>query len=460
MDLSTIDKTRASRTEDELRALVDAIHTSPAGTQETNWLEWKSALDLGTPEGRFAVAKAILGFANREVAQAQLACEGVAYMVVGVEPGAAAGVLTFDHATLGQKIRTYADTPRWTPQYVQFSGVTVLVIVVEAPRPGDPVHTLQKEFTKGSASYRAGTIFHRGAAHTEPAGPKEIAMLQERLLHGALRPDLALDLTVSAEPLMRLFVNEDQVQDWCRRHEAFVRDNSGEPPPPSQPTVPAPARYPQLGGIPSFRDVANIGGIGSLLAGSSATAENREKFERRVTEHMSHFTTRHIVDNALRLIVRSEENTVCFTAGNETADAVMGVQLMVVIPGNGLVVCAVPPPASPLPRSLPRWPDPVLDRIRSVEVLPPLAEDHVLPRTAAEVVDKDGVFEAAWEIGDLRPGERSRPRSLTIVAGPGAPDEVEIQLMARSKSHRGNARSRETLTIATDQWTLDHWPPI
>jgi hypothetical protein len=52
----------------------------PAGTQETNWLEWKNGLDVGTIEGRFAVGKAILGFANRAVGQAQLACEGVAYM--------------------------------------------------------------------------------------------------------------------------------------------------------------------------------------------------------------------------------------------------------------------------------------------------------------------------------------------------------------------------------------------
>ena len=88
MSLSTFDKTRASRTEDELRALVDAIHASPLATQETNWLQWK-CLDLGATDGVFAIAKTILGFANRAVAVAELACEGVAYMVVGVEPQSA-----------------------------------------------------------------------------------------------------------------------------------------------------------------------------------------------------------------------------------------------------------------------------------------------------------------------------------------------------------------------------------
>src|SRR6516165_3039834 len=106
MSLTNFDTTRASRTGTELLALVDAIYNSPMGIQETNWLEWKIGLDLGTAAGRFAVAKTILGFANRSVAQARSVCEGFAYMVVGVEPGAAAGVTIIDNATLGQSIRT------------------------------------------------------------------------------------------------------------------------------------------------------------------------------------------------------------------------------------------------------------------------------------------------------------------------------------------------------------------
>ncbi len=134
------------RTDDELRILVEAIHGSPAGTQEKNWLEWKNGPDLTKAAGKFAVAKAILGFANRSVEQAQLACEGITYMVVGAEPGAAAGVGAVDHADLGQAIKTYVYGTRWTPFYVPFDGVTVLVIVVEAPRPGDPIHSWVTKF--------------------------------------------------------------------------------------------------------------------------------------------------------------------------------------------------------------------------------------------------------------------------------------------------------------------------
>jgi hypothetical protein len=58
----------------------------------------------------------------------------------------------------------------------------------------------------------------------------------------------------------------------------------------------------------------------------------------------------------------------------------------------------------------------------SCDLPSPLPGDYVLPRTAASVVEKDDAFEATWDIGDLRPGERSRRRSLTILPGPGAPE--------------------------------------
>lgn len=75
--LSDIDTTRALRTDDELLRLVAAIHGSRPEAQETNWLECKSTLDLSVAAGKFAVAKAVLGFANRSVDDARPHCGGV-----------------------------------------------------------------------------------------------------------------------------------------------------------------------------------------------------------------------------------------------------------------------------------------------------------------------------------------------------------------------------------------------
>jgi hypothetical protein len=144
--------------------------------------------------------------------QAQLALEGVAYMVVGVEPGSAPGVLNLDHATLGQKLKTYVDGPTWTPYAFDFMGVTVLVAVVEPPKPGDPIHTLQQTYQKGKTTYRAGTIFHRATAHTEPAGPKEVAMLAGRVMAGN---DVAADVArLAAESEAR---HASEVSSYAKR---------------------------------------------------------------------------------------------------------------------------------------------------------------------------------------------------------------------------------------------------
>jgi hypothetical protein len=452
MSLNNIDKTQASRTEDELRALVDAIYNSPAGTQETNWLEWKSALDLSTAEGRFAVAKAMLGFANRSVAQAQLAFEGVAYMVVGVEPGSAAGVPNFDHSTLGQRIKTYADGPRWTPHYLAFSGVTVLVIVIEAPRAGDPIHTLLKEFSNDKTRHRAGTIFHRGAAHTEPAGSKEIEMLGKRLLDGVRQPDLDLELISASSPLTRLRAGSEELEDWLGRHEVYVRAKSGAPPPPPprQPTTPQ-SPFERFAGLTSFAS-----GIGTPWANALyAKTEDGQEFDRRVRSYLDELRGGLLVSNLIRNIVRSDENKVYFSVGNTTDDPVSGVQLTVVVPTSGLLVYTDPPSVDRLP-SLPKWPDSFRDHM--VTPASVLAQQHYdFDPTAGSVTNMSETFEITWDVSDLRPGEWSRTLEITIVAGAGAPDELEIEMIARAMDRRRNVTEKATLIVSSNQWTVDDW---
>ena len=51
LTLSDIGTSRALRTDDELLRLVAAIHGSRLEAQETNWLEWKSSLDLYAAAG-------------------------------------------------------------------------------------------------------------------------------------------------------------------------------------------------------------------------------------------------------------------------------------------------------------------------------------------------------------------------------------------------------------------------
>ena len=56
----------------------------------------------------------------------------------------------------------------------------MLVVVVEPPQPGHRIFTLRREFSSGSKTYRAGTVFVRQHGKTEIAGPDDIRALEDR----------------------------------------------------------------------------------------------------------------------------------------------------------------------------------------------------------------------------------------------------------------------------------------
>lgn len=447
LTLSGIDTSRQLRTDDELLHLVMAIYGSRPEAQETNWLEWKSSLDLTKAPGRFAVAKAILGFANRSVDDALLTTGGVAYMVVGVEPRAAPGVVAIDHADLTPGIKIYASTPRFTPRSLQFAGVEVLVVVVEPPQPGDAIHTLQRQYDK----FDAGAVFHRGPARTAPAGPKEMEMLLERHAQGARQPELDLKLRCIADPLYRLNIGREQVEEWLSRHEVYVRATSGEPPPPA-PMPPEPSSA--GGGLSLSSLFTGSTGLGSLhrLVDSNAAAA----FDQRVKTYLAKLG-RALPNHVLRAIVRDENaNAVYFQVGNDTEDPVSGVQLTVRVPKNRVLVYTTSPRAGHWPEK-PKWPD-HLDQFRqqpaawvgaSVEDLVPIHS------RSGSVTELDDLFEITWDVGDLRPGEWSRELDATIVAALTAPERLDVEIVARSMNRRGQVTSTETLAVSADEWTID-----
>ncbi|WP_445168779.1 hypothetical protein ACTXG7_05305 [Mycolicibacterium sp. Dal123E01] len=450
MSLNNLDTTVPMRTQDELHTLVQAIYDSPGG-QETNWLEWKCGHDLSTNEGRFAVSKAILGFANRAVDQAQQVCEGLAYMVVGVEPGAAPGVSPFDHATLSQRVKTYVDGPRWTPNYVPFEGVTVLVIVIEAPRAGHRIHTLQKEFSNGKSANKAGTVFHRSTAHTEPAGPKEIAMLEDRLLAGTLSPDLDLRLSAHPDPLLRLDLNPDSLQDWLVRHEVYVRANNGAP---ADQPPPRPKREPQspierIAGLYDFSpDVSS-----TWMRGLYADPKDRDEYERRFSSYFAKLRHGALTNAVVRAIVRGNGNKIAFNVGNDTNDSVTGIQLSVTVPSLDLVVFTTVSGPDPLP-PLPRWPDHFKDMLRP-SPSPSFSPHDLHGPTTGSLIDMGDAYEITWDIGNLRPGEWAAPVEVTVIPSVDTPSEVEVKMVARAMDRRRSTNATAMISVVDDKMTIE-----
>lgn len=188
-----LDVSRPLRGIEARRDLVRAVVVAHPG-DESEWLEWKSDLDLTTKQGCFHVAKAILGMANRPVEVAARACGGYGYIVVGVEPENLAGVLMPDPSQWIELVEVYLRgeaTPPWEWTIVPAHGKDVLVVTVDPPQDGDPLWPLRKEIN----SYRSGTLFVRKPGKTEPALAEDVDALGRRLLAGTSQlPQLLVEV--------------------------------------------------------------------------------------------------------------------------------------------------------------------------------------------------------------------------------------------------------------------------
>jgi len=185
--------TRAAIRHPDLGRVIQAVVDADAH-DEADWIEWKSDLDLSTKKGCFSIARTILGMANRMPVAASLVFEGLGYIVVGAEPGNLLGVVSVDPADLDQILEPWlggVEGPRYMPTYVLIEGKKVLIVVVEAPKNGDPIYTLRKEFEGG----RDGDVFVRKSGRTERANSADLKALMERAAAvSAATPDLEVSL--------------------------------------------------------------------------------------------------------------------------------------------------------------------------------------------------------------------------------------------------------------------------
>ncbi len=230
MALVGIDLGRAIRTYAERLALVEAVANASNSEQETEWIEWKSGLDLTTVETQFELAKHILGYANRHPDVAGATLGGCAYLLVGVEPGNTQGIQPIDSAQLGKAIDAYTGGsagPQWSPDYVNRQGRIVLVITVEPPGWGDAIHTLRRGF----GTFKAGVIFVRRKGETEQANPAEVLMLQERAARRTARISVDLRWDGATPEIPAAAASEHEIEEWANQERAellgYLRSSEG-----------------------------------------------------------------------------------------------------------------------------------------------------------------------------------------------------------------------------------------
>lgn len=163
----------------DLIALIHSAH----GASETEELEWKLEFQLGTRSRRAALAKHIIAFGNRDPDRAARTFKGHAFLLIGVEPGAWGTAPQLDPAEIVGALEPYTGPElAWHPVYGEHDGHRVLVIVVDPPRWGDPIH----RFARGAKDpdtdkeVKAGTAFVRLPGISRPANEADLRRLEER----------------------------------------------------------------------------------------------------------------------------------------------------------------------------------------------------------------------------------------------------------------------------------------
>jgi hypothetical protein len=214
-----VDTRRAFRTLPEQQLLIQSIVAAPASEQETEWLEWKTDVDLATKAWQATTARHTLGFANRHPDSAAAWCEGCAYIVLGAAPGSLPGTRVYDISKLNAWLSSYLgavpDSPQWSATYVEVESTQVLLITVEKPRWGDPIWTVRKAYMppKPETPMRAGTIYVRRQGSTEQADPGEVRMLTSRAGSGPRRLSLSLHIP-EGEHAIPIDTGEALIKRW------------------------------------------------------------------------------------------------------------------------------------------------------------------------------------------------------------------------------------------------------
>jgi hypothetical protein len=321
------------RTRAEQIALVEAVRDAPAGEQETNYLEWKGTLDLARKAARATIAKAVLGFSNRRPDLAGRACSGCAYLLVGVEPGALTGVEPVDAAKLESGLTPYVgQNVQWRPDYVEVGDRKVLVVTVEPPQWGDPVHPVRKSFL-GEADeplLPEGTVFVRHQASTDPAKAPDMDDLSRRAARRTDN-DLAIDVRwLDDSPLRRVDRREQSIAVVAGARRHFLMRPLNSP----------------------VKSVSSVLAFASGLGGEYRSAET---YTKEVDKYIAELSAA-LPDMLLARSVLHDAGLLRLDVVNNTERTFTGVRVELTVP-DGIEVCVwerdvnkrVDPPAAPVP---------------------------------------------------------------------------------------------------------------
>jgi hypothetical protein len=419
---SAPDFSKLARRPSERAAIVEYIRSAPA-LQETDFLEWKTAYDLSTKPGRAATSKHLIAFANRDFAQAERSAEGFAYLIVGVELGNLAGVPVWDSADIENWLSPYTGTDlRYgPPDYITVDGVHVLFLVVDPPRPGDPIYCMQKagaDADDNNDTIPEGTIFVRHGGKSERHTSADLRRLTARATAAVAAP-LQLSVALDGDDIEVIDAHLLQAATRERYQERERKRLLG--------SLPRPSNSPFEITLPSFDN------------------RSRDEFVEEVRDYLGEVESRWLDIVAARHVA-DRESAVVAVIVNDSASNFEEVVLELMFPFSADQVFATASDARAhlAPPDAPRtW-----GSLRSLvpATMPPMRLPFV-PRPEVEALDGDRVLVRYPGI-HARPRSRHRLDGLLLALPPEFADTtVDVAWRATSRSTDGDLSGTAALAI-------------
>lgn len=212
-----VDDQRPALSPSARESLVRAVVAAPPAESETDWIEWKGRVD-SLQKWAPRIAFYVIGFANRPVARAARHAAGWGYLLLGAEPQAVHGLQRVDTADLIKWLARYLGDrgPQWDPHFIDLDGKTVLLIAVEPPRTGDPMHAVRRSFQGEIAGKEVdmtdGDVVIRTGSETRRARSAELDLLQTRAAGSG--PRLAVSILNRSEELTAVDTRDEQRSRW------------------------------------------------------------------------------------------------------------------------------------------------------------------------------------------------------------------------------------------------------
>ncbi|MDQ6525135.1 ATP-binding protein [Nocardioides sp. LHD-245] len=438
---------------------------------ESEWLEFKANLDLTKKSERPVLAKAIVAFANRDADLAARHMDGRGIVVVGLETANLVGVQVMDPAELHDAIQPYLanPAPRWDYEYRHYKGTHVLVVTIEPPKPGDPIHCI----AKNGDQVKDGDIYVRGRGRSAPATSADLGQLSARLL-AANSQGPQLEVSVHEDDRVPVF---DYPDDWVDRWLAKERRRLLAPLEP-----PAPSKRDELlnrvgidlldgGQSPRIADLlANVGpppSFASLTSLNTGRYEHHEedRTEDEYREEVDAYLNRCEagLPRAVRTLRKELSPAVRFQIRNLSQRNYAALVVHVHVEGDIRAYDHTPrfsnlkTYAPKPPRIWGPWKTDLLQRMAPnlPERLHPVQSYNAAasPVTRSTDIVNGGSADLTFPPIDLRPGATVELDSLTLVAGPDIGDQINCTWDATAADADGTAHGQ--LAIALGEEPVD-----